>query len=73
MMQSFGPGPGHLWLYAFSNPDGTGVLSLVLELGELERLVGVGVGHGVKLGLRRRVRIVRVMTPFFSCCWKRMN
>lgn len=69
MMQSFGPGPG-LRLSASSNPEGTGVPPLVLELGELERLRGVGVGQGVRLGLRRRVRMVSVTTPFFSCCGK---
>lgn len=75
MMQSFGPGPGPLWLSASSNPEGTGVPPLVLELefGELERLSRVGVGQGVRLGLRRRVRIVSVTTPFFSCCWKNIN
>lgn len=68
MMQSLGPGPGPLRLSASSNPVGTGVPPLVLELGELERLSRVGVGQGVRLGLRRRVRMVRVTTPFFSCC-----
>lgn len=68
MMQSFGPGPGPLRPSESSNPEGTGVPPLVLELGELDRLRRVGVGQGVKLGLRRRVRIVSVTTPFFSCC-----
>lgn len=66
MMQSFGPGP--LRPSGSSDPEGTGVPPLVLELGELERLRRVGVGQGVRLGLRRRVRIVRVTTPFFNCC-----
>jgi hypothetical protein len=39
-----------------------------LETGELERLRRVGVGQGVRLGLRRRVRTVKVTTPLFSCC-----
>lgn len=73
MMQSFGPGPGPLLPSASSNPEGTGVPPLVLELGELERLRRVGVGQGVRLGLRRRVRMVRVTTPFFSCCWNNVN
>lgn len=68
MMQSLGPGPGGLRPSASSQPAGTGVPPLALELGELERLSRVGVGHGVRLGLRRRVRIVSVTTPFFSCC-----
>lgn len=69
MMRSLGPGP--LRYSPSSNPGGTGVLLLVLELGELDRLNRVGVGHGVKLGLLRRVRTVNVTTPFFSCCFLR--
>lgn len=66
-MRSLGPGP--LRYSPSSKPGGTGVLLLVLELGELDRLIRVGVGHGVKLGLLRRVRTVSVTTPFFSCCF----
>ena len=69
MMRSLGPGP--LRESPSSKAGGTGVPGvppLVLELGELERLSRVGVGHGVRLGLRRRVRTVSVTTPFFSCC-----
>lgn len=65
-MRSLGPGP--LRYSPSSKPGGIGVLLLVLELGELDRLSRVGVGHGVKLGLLRRVRTVSVTTPFFSCC-----
>lgn len=73
MIQSLGPGPGPLRPSTSSDPARSGVFLLLLELGELERLRRVGVGQGVKLGLRRRVRIVSVTTPFFSCCWSKVN
>lgn len=65
---SFGPGPLRLEEEpSVSSGPGTGVPPLALELGELERLSKVGVAQGVRLGLRRRVRTVRVTTPFLSC------
>lgn len=66
---SLGPGPLRLEEEpSGSSRPGTGTLPLALELGELERLSKVGVTHGVRLGLRRRVRTVSVTTPFLSCC-----
>lgn len=67
---SFGPGPLRLEKEpSASSGPGTGVPPLALELGELERLSRVGVAQGVRLGLRSRVRTVRVTTPFLSC-WR---
>lgn len=68
MIQSFEPGPGTPFPSASSSPIGTVAATPVLGLGELERLGRVGVRHGVRLGLRRRVRTVRVTTPFFNSC-----
>lgn len=67
IMQSLGPGP--LRESPSSKLGGTGVPPLAFEFGELDLLRRVGVGQGVRLGLLRRVRTVRVTTPFFSC-WK---
>lgn len=65
---SFGPGPLRLEEEVSpSSPLGNEAPPLVLELGELDRLSNMGVGHGVRLGLRSLVRTVRVTTPFFSC------
>ena len=67
---SFGPGPLRLEKEpSASSGPGTVVPPLALELGELERLSRVGVAQGVRLGLRSRVRTVRVTTPFLSC-WR---
>lgn len=65
---SLGPGP----LRLEEEPSGSsrlGTGTLLLALGELERLSRVGVTQGVRLGLRSRVRTVSVTTPFLSC-WR---
>lgn len=68
MILSFGPGPlRHEEKVSPSSEPGAGVPPLALELGELDLLIKVGVGHGVRLGLRSLVRTVRVTTPFLSC------
>lgn len=66
---SLGPGP----LREADSPSSeatTDAPTLICELGELERLNSVGVGHGVRLGLRSLVRTVNVTTPFLSC-WEK--
>lgn len=62
MMQSFGPGPRLLLSSTSSHSEGVGVPP--------EQPWRVGVWQGVRLGLRRRVRIVSATTPFLSCCQK---